>query len=189
MVSPFEYLSVLVSIIIGLGLSHLLTGAARLIQMRRRVRPYLPTYIWIFVLLLLQVQIWWAAYGERTETDWSFFGFFSFLLLPILAALVSYILIPDLEGEHTELDLRASYMENRGWFQGLLALLVVTSLGRDLVEDGTAALDPDAAFRAVFLVLALVAARLRSDTATLVNALLVLAMFFSYIVVLFVRLA
>jgi hypothetical protein len=32
---PFEYLSVLVSVIVGLGLSHLLTSLARLIQRRR----------------------------------------------------------------------------------------------------------------------------------------------------------
>jgi hypothetical protein len=188
-VTQFEYLSVLVSIIIGLGLSHLLTGAARLIQMRRRVRPYLPTYVWIVVLLLMQVQIWWAAYGERAETRWSFLGFFSFLLLPILGALVSYILIPDLEGEHTELDLRASYHENRGWFHGLLVLLVISSLSRDLLEDGMAALDLDAAFRGVFLVLALVAARVRSDLAHLVISLLVLAIFCGYIGALFVSLS
>ncbi|CAN5853718.1 hypothetical protein BH20GEM3_BH20GEM3_15690 [soil metagenome] len=41
--SQFEYLGVLVSIIIGLGLSHLLASAARLIQVRRRVRLYWPT--------------------------------------------------------------------------------------------------------------------------------------------------
>jgi len=186
--TPFEYLSVLVSIIIGLGLSHLLTGAARLIQMRRRVRPYLPTYLWIAVLFVVQVQIWWAAYDARSESTWSFAGFFAFLLLPILAALVSYILIPDLEGEHTELDLRASFMENRGWFFGLLTLTVLVSLGRDLVEDGRAALDRDAAFRSVFLVQALTGARARSDAVQLAGALLVLTLFCLYIAVLFVRL-
>lgn len=186
--TPFEYLSVLVSIIIGLGLSHLLTGAARLIQMRRRVRPYLPTYLWIGILLLVQVQIWWAAYETRSETDWSFGGFFAFLLLPILAALVSYILIPDLEGEHTELDLRASFLENRGWFFGLLAMTVLVSLGRDLLEDGRAALDRDAAFRSVFLLQALASTRIRSDAGQLVGAAIVLVLFCAYIGALFVRL-
>lgn len=186
---PFEYLSVLVSIIIGLGLSHLLTGAARLIQLRRRVRPYAPTYLWMLILLLVQVQIWWAAYEDRTEAEWTFFGFFSFLLLPIFAALLSYLLVPDLEGEHSELDLRASYMENRVWLHGLLALTALISLARDLAEDAAGALDLDAAFRGVFLVQALLAARARSDAYHLLNALVLLAIFCAYVTLLFLRLA
>lgn len=187
--TPFEYLSVLVSIIVGLGLSHLLTGAARLIQLRRQVRPYPATYLWMAILLLLQIQIWWAAYESRSDTRWTFFGFAAFLLLPISAALLSYLLIPDLEGEHTELDLRASFQENRAWFHGLLGLAAVISLGRDLLEDGRAALDADAAFRVVFLVLAIGAARARSDTYQTLNALVVLALFCAYVVTLFVQLA
>jgi hypothetical protein len=187
-VTPFEYLSVLVSIIVGLGLSNLLTGTARLIQLRRRVRGYLPTYLWIAILLLVQIQIWWSAYGDRNNTDWNFFAFFSFLLLPIFAVLASYILVPDLEGETHELDLRVSFMENRVWFHGLLATIALLSLGRDLLEDGYAALDPDAAFRVLFLVQAAMAARARSDRYQLVNALVVLTMFCAYVATLFVHL-
>lgn len=186
--NPFEYLSVLVSIIIGLGLSHLLTGAARLIQLRRRVRQYAPTYLWMLILLLVQIQIWWAAYEDRAEPEWTFFGFFSFLLLPIFAALLSYLLVPDLEGEQTELDLRVSYHENRGWLHGLLALTCLVSIARDLVEDRAAALDRDLAFRAVFMVQALAAARVRGDRYHLLNALVVLGVFCAYVGVLFLRL-
>jgi hypothetical protein len=186
--TPFEYLSVLVSIIIGLGLTHLLTGAARLIQMRRRVLPFLPTYLWTGNLLLIQLQIWWSAYEERRETEWTFFGFLSFLLLPILISLVSYILIPDLEGEQHEMDLRASFMENRSWFHGLLATAVAISLGRDLLEDGRAALDLDAAFRSGFLLVALLSARARSEAFQLAGALLVFCLFCAYVLTLFVQL-
>ena len=186
--SPFEYLSVLVSIIVGLGLSHLLTGAARLIQMRRRVRIYLPTCIWIVILLLIQIQIWWAAYEGRNEDQWTFFGFFTFLLLPIFAALLSYLLVPDLEGEHHEMDLRVSFMENRAWLHGLLGLIAFTSLTADLVEDGAAALDLDAAFRAGFLALTVVAARNRSERFQLAYALCILGLFCTYVAVLFVQL-
>lgn len=38
--SKFEYLSVLTSIIIGLALANLLSGTARLIQLRARMRPH-----------------------------------------------------------------------------------------------------------------------------------------------------
>jgi hypothetical protein len=38
--TQFEYLSVLVSIIVGLALTQLLSGVARLIHLRSRIRPH-----------------------------------------------------------------------------------------------------------------------------------------------------
>lgn len=187
--TPFEYLSVLVSIIIGLGLTHLLTSAARLIQLRRRVRGYATTYLWMLLLLILQVQIWWAAYEGRNDAEWTFHGFFAYLLLPILAALISYLLVPDLEGEHHELDLRASFLENRVWIYGLLGALAVISLGRDLLEDGRGALDLDAAFRGAFLVLALAGAVVRSERFHLLAVTASLGLFLAYVAILFTTLA
>lgn len=185
--SQFEYLSVLVSIIIGLGLSHLLASAARLIQMRSRVRFHAPTLLWMALLFLLQVQIWWAAFGDRGEEVWNFFDFLSFLLIPVLAYLLTYLLVPELEGEATA-DLEASYHRNRGWFFGLLALAVAVSLGRDLLDDGVAALGLDALFRAFFLALALASAATARRSWHLVGAVAALAGFCGYIVLLFLRL-
>jgi len=69
--TPFEYLSVLVSIIIGLALTRLLSGAARLIQLRRRVRPHAITLGWMAFLFLANIQIWWVAFERREESQWS----------------------------------------------------------------------------------------------------------------------
>ena len=38
----FEYLGVLISVIMGLGITHLATGASKLIQNRGTVRLYVP---------------------------------------------------------------------------------------------------------------------------------------------------
>ena len=184
---PFEYLSVLVSIIIGLGLSHLLASAARLIQMRSRVRFHAPALLWMVLLFLLQVQIWWAAFGDRGEEVWNFFDFLSFLLIPVVAYLLTYLLVPDLETE-SAIDLGASYHRNRGWFFGLLAVVVVVSLGRDLLEDGRAALDLDALFRGFFLALALASAVVRREGWHLAAAALALTVFCGYIIALFLQL-
>ena len=42
----FSYLSVLISIVLGLGVTQLLTGFGRLIEARDRVRSYGPVLIW-----------------------------------------------------------------------------------------------------------------------------------------------
>lgn len=184
---PFEYLSVLVSIIVGLAMSHLLSGTARLIQSRRRVKWYLPTLIWLVLLFLAQVQIWWAAFEARADLDWNFFGFLSFLLIPACAYVLCYLLVPDFE-PGDDVDLARSFQDNQRWFFGLFVVIVSISMARDLVEDGRAAFDSDLAFRVVFFVLSLVAAVVRSPRYQLANSFVALGLFCGYIGLLFIRL-
>jgi hypothetical protein len=49
----FAYLSVLTSIVLGLGIARLLTGLGRLIQARGRGRLYWVPVLWALDLLLL----------------------------------------------------------------------------------------------------------------------------------------
>ena len=52
----FSYLSVLLSIVLGLGITQLLQGFGRLMNARSRVRPYWPSLLWAVVLLVAHVQ-------------------------------------------------------------------------------------------------------------------------------------
>ena len=190
--SQFEYLSVLVSIIIGLGLSHLLASAARLIQVRRRVRLYWPTCAQMGALFLVQIQIWWAAFERRNESNWNFFSFLLYLLIPVLVALLSYLIVPDLD-EEQEVNLRASYYENRQWFFGLLAAAPVISLTEEYVLDYAAGEairpDADAVYRVAFFALALAAALIRKEAYHFFSAFLLLGLVLAYIFTLFLQLA
>jgi len=185
-VTSFEYLSVLISVIVGLGLSHLLTSAARLIQRRHRVRLHVPTLLWMATLFVVQIQIWWAFYNARRDAQWNFFFFLVSLVIPVLGYLLCYLIVPDLEAE--DLDLKASYHANRPWFFGLVAVAFLVSFGQDLL-GGTIPLDRNTVFRLVFLVLALVAMRVRSEWYHVVNAVLSLTLFCFYVFEEFLRLA
>ena len=57
---PFSYLSVLISIVLGLGITNLLGGVATLMRGRSQVRPYWPLPIWLVTLFLMHVQTWWT---------------------------------------------------------------------------------------------------------------------------------
>ena len=71
----FNYLAVLISIILGLGITQLLSGFGRWIEHRATFRAYAPAICWAFVLLVIQVQCWWAMFGLREQTDWTFLKF------------------------------------------------------------------------------------------------------------------
>jgi len=186
-VTPFEYLSVLVSIIVGLALTQLLSGVARLIQLRRRIPMHAPTLLWMAMLFLIDVQVWWVAFERRTAQQWTFFNFLLYLLIPIGVFLLSYLVLPDM-GDEDSPDLRANFEGNRTWFFGLLASLPAISLLEQAVRDGTLRFDDDVAFRMAFIVLALVAARVGNARYQLWNAAIALVLFVGYVLALFLRL-
>jgi hypothetical protein len=186
-VSQFEYLSVLVSIIIGLALTQLLSGAARLIQLRHRIRMHGPTLWWMLVLFLIDIQVWWVAFERRGNEEWHYFSFLLYLLIPVMLFLLSYLVLPDLGDEDTA-DLAANFDDNRAWYFGLLAAIPLVSLLEQFVRGAGVAVDADAGFRVVFAAAALVAGRIRSTRFHLWNAIAMLALFLGYVAMLFLRL-
>jgi hypothetical protein len=185
--SQFEYLSVLVSIIVGLALTQLLSGAARLVQLRKRMRMHAPTLLWMPTLFLIDVQVWWVAFERRATTEWHFFSFLLYLLIPVMLFLLSYLVLPDL-GDEDEADLRDNFDGNRAWFFGLLAGIGSVSLAEQALRVGLLRFDADVAFRVFFVALSLAMARVRNERVQAWNALFVLLLIMGYIAMLFVDL-
>ena len=185
--SQFEYLSVLVSIIIGLALTQLLSGAARLIQRRRRIRMHAATLCWMLVLFLVDIQVWWVAFERRGSEEWEYFSFLLYLLIPVTLFLLNYLVLPDLDDVHAT-DLAANFDDNRGWFFGLLTAIPLLSLAEQWVRDGFLPADADVGFRIAFGMAALIAARVSNARYQLWNAVTVLGLFLAYVAALFMRL-
>jgi hypothetical protein len=154
-----EYLSVLVSIIIGLGLSHLLGSVGKLLSRRRRVRPYLPSMAAAVLVFLAHVQFWWGSFdfGERIANN--FFAFLVFLLTPILLYLIAVLALPELDQDDSgEVSLREHYYEARPWFFGLTALIPVVTAVRNAGFQGAPLWNQDRPFELAFFLAALVGA-------------------------------
>src|SRR4051812_23106209 len=104
----FSYLSVLLSIIIGLGLTQLLTAVGRLIRHRDRVRfDWLPL-LWASALLVVFVQVWWSMFGLRTFQQWTFPDFLLVLSQTCTLYLMAAVVLPE-QVEGTTVDLAAHY--------------------------------------------------------------------------------
>jgi len=58
MMDAFSYVSVLLSIIIGLAVTQVLTGVRWYMLTRTRIRPFWPTQVWAGVLIAVSVQTW-----------------------------------------------------------------------------------------------------------------------------------
>ena len=185
--SQFEYLSVLISIIIGLAITQLLSGAARLIQIRKRVRPHATTLCWMVVLFLVDTQIWWAAFTMREVRYWNFFHFLFYLLLPILAFLLSYLVLPEL-GDEDDIDLAENFVGNRPWFFGLMAAIPTISLVNEYFNRDGIRWNADSGFRVILFAVALVASFVHNARFHAWNALFALALVCGYFATVFLHL-
>lgn len=146
----FSYLSVLLSIILGLAITQVLQGFRGLMLARSRVRSYWPSVAWAILLLVLAVQAWWAMYDLRFRDDWSFLGFAIVLAQTVPLYLLAGLVFPDI-GVEGPVDLRTHYYENHRWFFSLLVLLAVVSIGKDAILHGRLPAPLNLAFQLVFI--------------------------------------
>lgn len=111
----FSYVSVVISVVIGLGLSHLLTGTAELIKARRRVRFYWVHLLWVALTFVGHIFLWWTMWNLRLIRDWNFFSFLLLLLAPVLLYVAAAFLIPKVE-QDVHINLREYFYENHSVF-------------------------------------------------------------------------
>lgn len=179
-----EYLSVLVSIIVGLGLSHLLGSVGKLLSRRRRVRVYAPSVVTSVVVFLAHVQFWWGSFefGRRIESN--FFAFLVFLLTPILLYLIAVLVLPGLDQDDSgEVSLRDHYYEARPWFYGLSAAIPVATAVRNAGVQGDALWNQDRPFELAFFLIALAGALTGSERVHRILPFAMLALFLVMVVV------
>ena len=131
----FSYLSVLLSIIIGLGLTQLLTAVGRIVRHRDRVRfDWLPL-LWAAVLLVVFVQVWWSMFGLRGHTDWTFLEFLIVLTQTATLYLMAAVALPE-QPEDSGVDLAQHYDRQHRWFFGLFLATLIVSVAKDRIING-----------------------------------------------------
>jgi len=184
----FSYLSVFISLILGLGVAHLLTGAAALIRSRREIKMWWPTPLWMATTFLIQVQSWWAMFTLRTVQQWSFAAFLIVLLQPVAIFMMAALIVPrDMSGR--AVDLRQEYFRESRWFFSSLLLALAASLGKNLILTGSLPEPRNLAAHILFVVIAIAALASRSARPQLIMALCGLAFLSAYIGLLFTTLA
>lgn len=119
----FEYVMVLVSIIIGLALTHILTALGGAVQRLRGHGPPIrleATYLlWVGFVLIWLVSFWWWEFRfQELQIEWTFGLYLFIILYAIWLFLLSVVLVPSgMEG----LDESYGYlMSVRRWFFGAL---------------------------------------------------------------------
>jgi hypothetical protein len=155
----FSYLSVLISIILGLAVTQVLQGFRGLMLARSRVRAYWPALVWAVLVLVICVQVWWAMFGlsQRPAARWTFLDFGLVLSQTVPLYLMAGLVLPDVDVERG-LDLHEHYYAHHRWFFSMLVLLLLISLLRVHTMTGAWPEPADTAFQLVLVVFASIGA-------------------------------
>jgi len=142
----FEFVMVLVSIIVGLGIATLLTGVANLLRARGTVRLYWVHSLAVALVFLAHAQVWWESWDLNSAPQWSFGGLLMMLGSPICLFLISHLLFPE---TLRDADLSEYYFEMARvvWPIGAMATLIGTffrpvAFGSSILETGNLATIP-----------------------------------------------
>jgi len=138
-VNQFEYVMVLVSIIIGLGIAHMLLGVSdiidRFMRGKERLELSLAHAAWLVSVFGWLILFWWWEYRFSTRVgDWTVGLYFFLVLYAVVLFLLSASLIPrTLDGINS---LKAYFLERRAWFYGLYMFASVIDLVDSYLKGG-----------------------------------------------------
>ena len=131
----FPYLSVLLSIIIGLGMSHVLSASVQAIGNRKRMRFYWPTLVWAANLFLLLLLVWWSSFNLNHHEQWNFPTYLTTIAIPALVYVMCGLILPASESSG-DADMPLRYTENRAWFFSLFVATIALSFIQTYLLDG-----------------------------------------------------
>jgi hypothetical protein len=119
--SLFEFLMILLSIIIGLGISELLTGFASILRTGRVSQLIVAHWALFLTIFLVLLQVFWESWSLNVLTKWTFPAMVMMLLAPVLLHLVAHMIFP----QSTDVDLSEYYFSKS---RIIYILLLLTAL-------------------------------------------------------------
>jgi hypothetical protein len=164
----YEFILVLTSIIVGLGVAELFGGVVRILRGELKVGALHS--VWVSLVFFFQVQWLWATWELHDRGDWLFPEFILFMIGPIGLYMVAAILFPAVDtGESLDVHLQ----DRRGAFFVVLALTFASFSAADWLVANNPVGDQDIA-RGIGIVLCGILAKTRHKVVHWMTALFIL---------------
>ena len=132
--TPFDYVSVLLSFVISLVVAQVLTGISHMIQSGVK-RVSIPLVYWIGYVLFNCVDYWFSIWGLRDHKGWSFQYVSLLLVFAALLFLVARTVVPETT-KSEPIDLTEFYAFGRRRILALFFLYFVCGTAVNLTLPG-----------------------------------------------------
>jgi hypothetical protein len=124
--TDFEFLSVLISIVIGFGLTHLLAGLGRAFHFRHRNKIDAVHVAWTITVFFVLVLNWWVTLLWRDFHSWTFAVFCTMILWTASMYVLALALYPPHLPE--DVNYREMFATNRTWFLSTWIIMCLLDL-------------------------------------------------------------
>ncbi|MTI39166.1 hypothetical protein [Fulvivirga lutimaris] len=130
---PFEYVVVLTSLIVGLGIAQILTGIADVISNLKKTKLYLPHILYTLAIFFLLIQEWWINYQYASEiTSWTLMVVISIIAYPILLFVMARMIFPTgIRGNET--DFKKYYYDQWRYLFTIGITTVIVSITQNII--------------------------------------------------------
>ena len=105
--SLFEFVTVMISMILALCLGQLLRSVSYLVKTERDVLSHPPYTIWFVVILLSVINHWWSLWDLK-DVEWNYVRFLYILIAPIVLTFATGLFSPNRSGTDS-IDLKAHF--------------------------------------------------------------------------------
>ncbi|WP_019171983.1 hypothetical protein [Pseudaminobacter salicylatoxidans] len=122
----FPHIRIVMGMVVGLGLTRLLSGIARIVQHPRGYALYPVHLAWVGMVFLMLVHFWWWEFGLFHIDSWTFGKYLFLIFYSTTLFLMCALLFPD-----SMLDYKSYedfFISRRVWFFGLLAATFVLDI-------------------------------------------------------------
>ena len=126
--SPFEFVTIFCSLILGLSLSHILRAVTDLYEIRERVKTYWLNSLWVVTVTMWSVYAWWGLWELSLYlNEWHYFQYW--FLVTNLASIYFFttLVLPKATDEGI-IDLEKHYYSVNQAFFSIVAFSLFTSV-------------------------------------------------------------
>jgi hypothetical protein len=128
----FPHIRIVMGMVVGLGVTRLLSGVARIVQHPTQYRLYPVHLAWAASVLLMLVHFWWWEFGLYGIAEWTF-GIYLFIIgYAVLLFLLAALLFPDSMLDYSGYE--DFFISRRAWFFGVMALTYLFDVVDTLIK-------------------------------------------------------
>jgi hypothetical protein len=134
--SLFEYVMIPPAIVLGLAMTHILSGFGRVVHRLaghgQNIRLDWIHLVWVVHIFVWMIFFWWYSYAWTEQFEWRLLVFVFLIIYTITLYLMSVILMPSDLDEVS--DFEGYFISLRKWFFGGVILLIVVDFADSAVK-------------------------------------------------------
>ena len=142
--SPFEFVTIFCSLIVGLALSHILRAVSDLYEIRERVKMYWLNSLWVITVTMWSIFTWWGLWKLSLDLHEWYYAQYWFLVTNLASIYFFTTLVLPKATDEGLIDLEAHYYSVHKAFFSIVAFSLFSSVavnyslfGKPMISDMT----------------------------------------------------